>query len=173
MAATLSKMVATFFSKWHYITLHIIIQFKSSWCLVICFQVWWNLLCYPRSSLVCCYSSFTHFIHNPDDAGLANHKFESVIFLMEGFCICFNFFKGIVQHSGLWPMYWSTFTNTTQSILDGKVSEDLNLHMKLSSTSSGQCSSRGWLNMAMNMVWQLRSSSKVWVRSLGRQQRWP
>ena len=31
---------------------------------------------------------------------------------------------------------------------------------------SGHCSIHGWLNMAMNMMWQLKSSPKVWVMCL-------
>ena len=31
-------MVATFFSKWHYVTTHIIILFEPSWYLFVCFK---------------------------------------------------------------------------------------------------------------------------------------
>ena len=69
MAATLSKIVATFFSKCHYVNLHIIIRFESSWCLFVCSQACWNHLCYPKSSPVYYYFSFSHFRHNPQDDG--------------------------------------------------------------------------------------------------------
>ena len=63
MADTLSKMVVTFISKWHYITLHIIILFELSWSLFVYFQTRWSHLCYSKSSPVYNYFSFSHFKH--------------------------------------------------------------------------------------------------------------
>ena len=54
----------------------------------------------------------------------ANHKFESVIFLMGGLHICFSFFKGIGQQmdsvglDDLWTEVSLYAANTTQTMLD-------------------------------------------------------
>ena len=71
-----------------------------------------------------------------------------------------------------WPMDWSRCICGQKTALrpfwmarpTTMLSEDTNLAAKLSDTSIGQSSSHGWLNMAMNLMWQLKSSPKGWVR---------
>ena len=117
------------------------------------------------------------------ELALTNPKFESVIFLMGGLRICFNLLKNIDQQmdsarlDDLWTEGDIYAANTTQTMLGGnayyravrahQVTHEALWYLKWLIFKK----SHGWVNMGMKMMWQLKSSPKVWVRCLEAQQR--
>jgi len=88
---------------------------------------------------------------------------------MGGFHICFNFLKVLAN---TWIVKdWITYVLRQVYIQPipfrlcwmerrpTALSQDTNLHMKVSGTPRAQCSSHGLLDMAMNMMWQLKRHS--------------